>query len=382
MRITGLDHVQIAIPPGREAAARRFYGELLGLSEVAKPEALAGRGGCWFEGTQTTVHLGVQADFAPAQKAHPAFLVDDLAVLQQRLEAAGVAVQPDDAVPEVRRFYASDPFGNRLEFVQAGARFPRPVSIESTTAYYDHLTPYYSYIFQDWEASITRQAGILDSLIREFIGPTARTVLDAACGIGTQSLGLAQLGYTVTASDLSAGEIERARREAAARQLPIAFQVADMRTLSEAHQAQFEVIIACDNAVPHLLSEADILLAFQQFYHCLRPGGGCIISVRDYAQMERGGTRFYPRTVRPTDTGRLVLFDVWEFEGDFYEMTTYVIEDDSAAPPRTTAIRGGRYYCVTLAQLEALLGQAGFARVQVLPDRFFQPVLVGVKAPS
>ena len=122
-QITGLDHVQIAMPAGEEGQARRFYGDLLGLNEIAKPEPLAVRGGCWFEGPGTQVHLGVEADFAPARKAHPAFRVADLAALQEKLATAGVVVKVDTAVPHVRRFYAHDPFGNRIEFIQDGDRF-------------------------------------------------------------------------------------------------------------------------------------------------------------------------------------------------------------------------------------------------------------------
>ena len=116
--LTGLDHLQIAMPGGEEAAARHFYGELLGLREIRKPEVLAGRGGCWFEGQGIQIHLGVEAEFQPAKKAHPAFLVKDLEALRTRLEAANVRVTPDDTLPEVRRVYAADPFGNRIEFIQ------------------------------------------------------------------------------------------------------------------------------------------------------------------------------------------------------------------------------------------------------------------------
>lgn len=120
-RITGLDHVQLAMPAGGEAAARAFYGGLLGLEEVAKPAALAPRGGCWFVGTGTAggvaIHLGVEADFRPARKAHVALLVDDLAHLQATLEGAGVTIADDPVEIGVRRFHAFDPFGNRLELV-------------------------------------------------------------------------------------------------------------------------------------------------------------------------------------------------------------------------------------------------------------------------
>ncbi len=118
VRLTGLDHIQLAIPPNGEATARAFYGVLLGLGEVAKPAALASRGGCWFVGLGIHLHLGVDDDFQPARKAHPAVSVSDLSALRHRLKEAGVPVIEDDALPDVRRFYASDPFGNRLEFIE------------------------------------------------------------------------------------------------------------------------------------------------------------------------------------------------------------------------------------------------------------------------
>ena len=123
LKIVGLDHVQLAMPPGEEARARRFYGEWLGLDEIPKPEPLASRGGCWFGGGGVFVHLGVQKDFLPAQNAHPAFLVENLEKLFLHLDAMGVSVKVDATVPGVRRFYARDPFGNRIEFIQNGDGF-------------------------------------------------------------------------------------------------------------------------------------------------------------------------------------------------------------------------------------------------------------------
>jgi len=125
MQIVGLDHVQLAMPPGGEAEARRFYGEVLGLVEVEKPAPLAAKGGCWFEASGTAVHLGVQADFVPARKAHPAFRVADLEACYRALETAGVTATWDSSVPGVRRLHAFDPFGNRLEFIQDGDSFGR-----------------------------------------------------------------------------------------------------------------------------------------------------------------------------------------------------------------------------------------------------------------
>jgi catechol 2,3-dioxygenase-like lactoylglutathione lyase family enzyme len=115
--IVGLDHVQLAAPPGREAEARAFYGALLGLAELEKPPLLAARGGAWFACGEQQLHVGVEDPFAPARKAHPALLVDDLDALVARLGAADVDAVWDDAIPGVRRCYVSDPFGNRLELV-------------------------------------------------------------------------------------------------------------------------------------------------------------------------------------------------------------------------------------------------------------------------
>ncbi|GAB4011811.1 VOC family protein [Nocardioides ultimimeridianus] len=118
--ILGLDHVQVAIPPGGEDAARAFYGALLTMEEIPKPPALAVRGGCWFASGTAVLHLGVEDPFQPARKAHPAFLVDDLDGLAARLEHAGHAcVRSNGEIPGVRRFHTTDPFGNRVEFQQA-----------------------------------------------------------------------------------------------------------------------------------------------------------------------------------------------------------------------------------------------------------------------
>ena len=115
--LAALDHVQLAMPRGAEDEAEAFYCGPLGLRRVPKPEPLASRGGCWFENGAVTVHLGVEDDFRPARKAHPAFRVDDLDGLVGRLADAGHDVRWDDELPDVRRCYVDDPFGNRIELI-------------------------------------------------------------------------------------------------------------------------------------------------------------------------------------------------------------------------------------------------------------------------
>ncbi len=116
--ILDLHHIQLAMPKGGEDAARRFYVDALGLSEVDKPEALQGRGGVWFQSGTLRLHLGVDEPFAPARKAHPAFRVANLGVAVALLEEAGVAHRPDIDLPGLHRVYVADPFGNRIEICQ------------------------------------------------------------------------------------------------------------------------------------------------------------------------------------------------------------------------------------------------------------------------
>jgi catechol 2,3-dioxygenase-like lactoylglutathione lyase family enzyme len=118
MSVVGIDHVQLAIPAGGEERGRHFYGELLGLREQPKPPELAKRGGAWFERGPLKVHLGVDPSFRPATKAHPAFVVEGLATLVERLRAAGYVLKEDEPLPGYDRIFVDDPFGNRVELME------------------------------------------------------------------------------------------------------------------------------------------------------------------------------------------------------------------------------------------------------------------------
>ena len=117
-RVFGLDHVQLAMPAGQEDVARNFYGGTLGLAEIAKPERLAKRGGVWFVGGTLQLHLGVEQDFRPARKAHPALLVEQLDGLIERCRQEGIEVLADEPLEGRRRVYVHDPFGNRIELIE------------------------------------------------------------------------------------------------------------------------------------------------------------------------------------------------------------------------------------------------------------------------
>ena len=118
MRVTRIEHVQLAMPAGGEDLARNFYAQILGIGETPKPAHLAKRGGCWFERGDLKIHLGVEADFRPARKAHVALLVAELSPLQEKLKAAGYIPREDEPLEGYHRIYVDDPFGNRIELME------------------------------------------------------------------------------------------------------------------------------------------------------------------------------------------------------------------------------------------------------------------------
>ena len=240
---------------------------------------------------------------------------------------------------------------------------------------YNSLAPLYHLVYEDWEASINRQAAALDSIIRSALGDGQHRIRDVACGIGTQSLGLAALGYRVTASDLSEVAVERARREGAFRRLSIDFSAGDMRAVSN---GEFDVVLCADNSLPHLLSDDAIAEAMRAFLAALRPGGLCLISVRDYAALDQGGTQLKPHGVRIENGTRWLLFQLWEWRRAIYDLSFYFIEDDGRDACKTHVFRSA-YYAVSIERLMELMRKAGFEQVRRMDDVFFQPIVCGRK---
>lgn len=245
--------------------------------------------------------------------------------------------------------------------------------------YYDDLAKYYKLIYFDWEGSVKRQAGVLDTIICENFGPSTKEVLDVGCGIGTQAIGLAELGYEISAADISEQELKQAKIESQQRNLTIDFRLGDMRRANEIFDQQFDLIIACDNCIPHLLTNADILTAFTSFSYALKENGGVLISVRDYEKINKEGKQIFPRHIHQDGRKKTILFDVWEFDDQVYYMTTYVIEDDGTGPAKIQAIRGGKYFCIATSELETIFKKAGFSGVKTIRDRYFQPLIIAHK---
>jgi len=243
-------------------------------------------------------------------------------------------------------------------------------------AFYDALAPWYHLVYQDWEASIGRQGRALATLLASEWGSATHRLLDAAVGIGTQALGLAALGFQVTGSDVSLAAVQRAGREAGRRGLRLGGLVADVRALA-ARSATFDVVLACDNALPHLLSENDIRCAFEECFRCIRPRGGCVISMRDY------GVPPSPGTVETQDYGdrlwsshRCRLVQIRRWRGQFYDVAFELVTNDEAKEvvlrtPETT------YFAIGVERMAVLMGEVGFTRVRRIDGYLFHPVLVG-----
>ena len=243
-------------------------------------------------------------------------------------------------------------------------------------SFYDELAPYYHLLYGDWQGAVRTQGVALTALLGELGVHPGDPVLDAACGIGTQTLGLLKHGFQVTASDISRGAINRLQAELSSRGLRADTRVDDLRTLSHGVSHSMAAVIACDNSIPHLLSDAEILVAFQNCFRCLRPQGVAIFSVRDYATIERKSPDVRPYGMRYEDGNRFLAVQVWEWDGDQYDLRIYLTSESSAGTC-STRVLCSRYYAVSIVRLAELMAEAGFVDVHRRDDVLFQPVLWG-----
>lgn len=250
-----------------------------------------------------------------------------------------------------------------------------PGGVES---FYDSLADAYHLIFEDWDAAITRQAGVLDALIRGRFGEDRIRLHDCACGIGTQALGLAALGYEVSGSDLSGAAIRRASSEAARRGLSIHFGVSDMTKLVEYRSGSFEVLGAFDNALPHL-SQDEMAAAANSFSRVLRRGGLFIASIRDYDNLIQTRPEFQGPSFFGTSDSHRIVHQVWDWvASDSYDVHLYI---SLYREGRWQVLHfSSRYRCLLRAELTAALQSAGFTDVEWLMSSatgYYQPIVIG-----
>jgi glycine/sarcosine N-methyltransferase len=247
-----------------------------------------------------------------------------------------------------------------------------------TRTFYDDLAESYHLMFADWTQSVRRQAAVLGPLIEREIPAIALRILDCGCGIGTQSLGLAQRGHAIVGVDQSEVAIGRARREAQQRSLSIQYKVADMRDLSSVLENEFDLAIAIDNALPHLLDEQDLAQAVQQIAGKLRPGGLFLASIRDYDQIIQQRPAISPPAFFEDGEHRRIYHQVWDWTGDRqYTVHLYITQETNAG--WTCRHFLSVYRALLREELTAILHQAGFVELRWLmpaDSGFYQPLVL------
>jgi len=248
-----------------------------------------------------------------------------------------------------------------------------------TQTFYDNLATQYDKLFQDWHSTIREQAVILNRIFQENGFDTTAQVLDCACGIGTQAIGLASMGYRVSASDISDGELAEAKRRAAANNVQLAFHHADFCALSEVFSQSFDVIICMDNALPHMLSSEALASAISSIADRVVPGGLFVASIRDYDALLAEKPPYSPPYIHKTDKGQRVSFQTWVWDGDRYKLTQYIIDDEET-------LQVSKFDCEYRAtrrqEITDLLLQSGFGCVEwKFPQEsgFYQPIVVAKK---
>jgi ubiquinone/menaquinone biosynthesis C-methylase UbiE len=245
-------------------------------------------------------------------------------------------------------------------------------------SFYDELAESYHLIFADWDAAILRQRDVLARLLPAPVN--GKRVLDCACGIGTQAIGLAMLGFSVEGSDPSDASINRARREATARGLRAEFRVDDMRYLSTAPSNSYDVVIAMDNAVPHLQSDDDIKKALATIRARLRRGGIILMSLRDYGPLMAQRISSTPASLFSDGKFRRLVHQVWDWQDDRHYVVHLFITMQMPDGWHTRHFVG-QYRAITPNDVAALVVHAGFDDVRVLaPDEtgYYQPVIRAV----
>ena len=227
--------------------------------------------------------------------------------------------------------------------------------------FYDDLADRYHLIFADWRASVERQAGVLDRLLRDALGDGPHAILDCACGIGTQALGLARLGHHVHATDLSPAAVARAEREAATLRVQVTFGVADLRDLPGRVPGTFDAVIACDNALPHLLDDADLHQATAGMAAKLRPGGLLLASIRDYDRLALERPHLDAPRIFDDADGRRITFQVWDWvaDGSRYRLHHFLLRQDGARWRTEHAVTD--YRALLRADLDASLLRTGLS---------------------
>lgn len=245
-----------------------------------------------------------------------------------------------------------------------------------TQTFYDNLASHYDKLFLDWQTATQEQAIILDRILRNNGFDTTAQILDCACGIGTQSIGLAKLGYNVTASDISEKEIQEGKIRAEQNNVNIRFEKADFCALADVFAEQFDIVIAMDNALPHMLSKEALESAIRSITDRIATGGMFVGSIRDYDFLLDSKPNYSPPYIHKTDKGQRVSFQTWEWNGECYKLIQYIVEDENT-------LQVNRFECEYRAtrreELTNLFVSNGCSSVDwMFPQEtgFYQPIII------
>lgn len=253
---------------------------------------------------------------------------------------------------------------------------------DSVQNFYEDLASDYHLIFADWKAAVLEQGEVLDSLIRGEMDSWPLAVLDCSCGIGTQAIGLALRGYRVHGTDLSPAAVGRASQEAESFGTSLSFGVADLRALDTQVEGTFDVVISCDNSLPHLLGDDELLLAARNMLAKLKAGGLIVVSTRNYDQIAKKRPRFDTPRVLDGPEGKRLILQVWDWASgtNTYIAHHFIIREVNGE--WTVKHNSTKYRAVLRHELSEILRQAGFSEVQWrMPkeSRYYQPLVLARK---
>ena len=251
--------------------------------------------------------------------------------------------------------------------------------MDITQTFYNSMASQYDKLFSDWTATTHEQAVILDRIFRDNGYDHSSAVLDCACGIGTQSIGLAALGYAMTASDISDAELSEAEKRAEDNKVFIRFEHADFCALSETFLETFDIIICMDNALPHMLSHDALASAIASITSRMKKDGIFVASIRDYDTLLSSKPPYSPPYIHKTANGQRVSFQTWNWEDDHYKLIQYIIDDGEM-------LQASKFECEYRAtrrsEITDLLLASGCSEVNWLfPEEtgFYQPIVVAKK---
>lgn len=248
-----------------------------------------------------------------------------------------------------------------------------------TQNFYDNLATQYDKLFLDWQAATREQAELLDRLFAEYGFDKSAHVLDCACGIGTQAIGLAAWGYHVTASDISDGELAQARERAEKNRVKLRLVNADFCALAETFSERFDIVICMDNALPHMLSKRALEEAVRSIAGQINDGGIFVASIRDYDALLMDKPPYSPPYIHKTAAGQRVSFQTWAWEGERYKLTQYIIDDEETLQISKFDCE---YRAVRREELTNLLLTNGCREVVwKFPEEtgFYQPIVIAKK---